>query len=399
MIEYGIPFGGGHSVRWFAAFLAVCCLLFTGCAAAQNADDDDSWEVDTGVLAPDPHYQARVLMRRMSLNDKIYQMMFLCPEDLTGEEYTTCWPEDGVLGSRPVGGILLFGQNIVSAEQLEGFAADILRDAENAPYPPFLAVEEEGGAYSRVANKVGLPTQPSPAQLGRNGGTEAAYASGKAIGEYLNRFHINLDLAPDADVLSEPNNELGDRCFGNDWITVSRMAAAFAEGLNDSGVAACYKHFPGQGSATGALYKGKARNNVTLEEMMRSDLLPFYDGINGGVPMIMVSHMKAGRLDDAHPASLSYSVMTELLRDSMGFQGVIVTDSLRGKGIRDEKSAGDLAVECILAGADMIVLPQNAEDAVQGILNAVQKGTVTEERINESVERILIMKVGMGLIQ
>ena len=386
-------------MRRFAAFLAVCCLLFTGCAAAQNADDGDSWEVEEGYLAPDPHYQARVLMRHMSLNDKVYQMMFLCPEDLTGEEYTTRWPEDGVLGSRPVGGILLFGQNIVSAEQLEGFTADILRDAENAPYPPFLAVEEEGGAYSRVANKLGLKAQPSPAELGLNGGTEAAYASGKAIGEYLSRFHINLDLAPDADVLSEPDNELGNRSFGDDWQKVSRLAAAFADGLNGSGVAACYKHFPGQGSASGAIYKGKARSKASLMELMRSDLLPFFDGINGGVPMIMVSHMEASGLDDGNPASLSYSVMTELLRDYMGFQGVIVTDSLRGKGIRKEKNAGDLAVECILAGADMIMLPQNAEDAVQGILKAVQKGTVSEDRINESVERILIMKVGMGLIK
>ena len=386
-------------MRRIAAFLIVCCMLFMGCAAAQNVDDDDSWEVGEGECAPDRHYQARVLMRHMSLTDKIYQMMFLTPEDLTGKEYTTSWPEDGVLKNSPAGGILLFGQNIVSEEQLEGLTADILRDAGNAAFAPFIAVEEEGGAYSRVANKLGYPLQPSPAQLGQDGDTGAAYASGKAIGEYLNRFQINLNLAPDADVLSDPESELGSRSFGSQWKTVSQMAAAFANGLNDSGVAACYKYFPGQGAASGSVYKGKARSKASLTAMMRSDLMPFSDGIARDVPMIMVSHMEVAGLDDENPASLSHVVMTELLRNYMGFEGVIVTDSLRGRSIRQNRSAGDLAVECILAGADMIMLPQVAEDAVRGIADAVANGTISEERINESVERILIMKIDMGLIK
>lgn len=384
-------------MRLIAVVFAIISLVFPNCTLAQ--DTDDSWEVVEGDYTPNIHYQAEVLMRHMSLRDKICQMMFLCPEDLTGEIYTTQWPEEGALGSLPAGGILLFGQNIVSEDQLDKLTAGIMQDAENISFPPFLAVEEEGGAVSRVANKLGCPPQPSPAQIGSNGGKEGAYASGKAIGEYLNRFRINLDLAPDADVLTVPGNELNDRCFGSDAKTVSGMALAFANGLKDSGVAACYKHFPGQGSAVGSLYKGRARSRTPLDDMTRAELIPFADGIKQGIPMILVSHMEASELDDGCPASLSYAVITELLRNTMGFDGVIVTDSLRGTAIRSEGETERLAVKCVLAGADMIMLPSDAGEAVQGLLTAVGNGTISEERINESVERILIMKAGMGLIQ
>ena len=385
-------------MRRIAAFLTVCCLMLCFYGAPAQ-DEDDSWVVVEEEYTADVRYQAGVLMRHMTLREKICQMMFLCPENLTGESYTTRWPEGGALAGCPAGGILLFGQNIVSETQLDELTADILRDAENAPFPPFLAVEEEGGAVSRIANKLGLSMQPSPKELGESGQVENAARAGREIGAYLSRFRINLDFAPNADVLTEPQNELGSRCFGSDADTVSRMALAFMSGLKESGVSACYQHFPGQGNATGKVYRGTARSKRTLEELMHCELIPFTDGIAAGVPMILVSHMTARGLDEAKNASLSYTVMTGLLRNTLGFPGVIITESMRGKAFRGERKAGDLAVDCVLAGADMLLLPEDAEDVVRGLTEAVEKGILTEQRINESVERILMMKIGMGLIR
>lgn len=384
-------------MKFKAIILAFICLFL---CAFSVAEDDDSWVVMEEDYLPDLKYQAQVLMRKMTLEEKICQMMFVCPEDLTGETYTVAWPANGVLRSYPVGGILLFGQNVVSETQLKKLTDDILSDAAHSScYAPFIAVEEEGGSVSRIANKLGYPLADSPASLGKQNSKEKAYLAGKNIGEYLNRFHISLNFAPVADVLVEPDNELKVRCFGSDAQTVAEFAVSMADGLQDSGVLACFKHFPGQGAAVGKVYKGTSRSRRSLDQMRACELIPFARGIANGIPMIMVSHMTARGIDDSAPASFSYAVTTGLLRDEMRFDGVIITDSLRGGAITSVYRTAKAVRQCVLAGTDMLLLPSDLNEAVFGLVDAVKSGEISEKRIDESVEKILAMKIEAGLIQ
>ena len=378
-------------------------LLALGWAGA-CAEERDSFVVveedDGGDLLPDPRRQARVLMRSMTAQEKVYQLFFVAPEALTGESYTTALGGSNVFARYPVGGVVLFGQNIVSEAQLKTFTSQMQEQARQAEvYPLFLAVSEEGGAHSRVAGKLGYPPAPSAARIGQTGDGEAARQAGRAIADYLRPLGINMDFAPVADVDVAEKNGLGERSYGADADQVSGMAFAMAEGLRQGGVIPCYLHFPGQGSVNGDLNKGSASILSTEDEMRRREWAPFRAGIEGGIEMVMVSHGVARSLGDGLPACLSSLVVNGFLRGELGYDGVVVTDSLRMKAITESYKPGPAAVRALQAGADMLLLPEDLDAAAHAVLKALDTGEMTLERIDASVERILALKIMRGLIQ
>ena len=202
-----------------------------------------------------------------------------------------------------------------------------------------------------------------------------------------------MDFAPVADVVSAENAVIGNRSFGSDPNVVGTMVAAEVQGLQESGVSACLKHFPGIGDTTTDTHDEKAVSEKTLEDMQQTDLPAFQSGIDAGADFVMVSHMSLPNVvGDDTPCSLSGAVISDLLRNQLGYNGIVITDALDMSAITDSYSSAEAAVKAIEAGADMLLMPENFEEAYQGVLDAVQKGTISEDRINESLKRIYRVK-------
>ena len=369
------------------ALLMVCCLLTASAEVGSFVVAEDEEEA-----APDLEQQARALTRLMNDEEKIWQLFFVALEDLTGESRSTTLYDAAALSRRPVGGVMIFGQNIVSEEQLRALTGKLKQSAGFIPL--FIGVNEEGGNVSRVANKLGYPLALSPDEIGKTGDEALAKAAGEQIAAYLTPLGINMTFAPSADTLIERENA-GVQIYGSDPSLVSRMAAAMAEGLTSGGVAACYTHFPGHGEETGNILNQHPIRRLP-EEMRAQEWIPFQDAVNNGAGMILVSHAILRSLGDDVPASTSSRVIKGILRGEMGFQGAVVTDSLRSAAITSTYKKGQESVAALKAGADILLLPPDVDAAYRAIKQALSTGELTMERIEESVVRILKVKIAMG---
>lgn len=328
----------------------------------------------------------------MSLQNKVAGLFMVTPEALTGVD-TVIQAGDTTkqkLSEYPVGGLVYFSKNIKSADQLK----EMLDTTRNTMiYPVFLAVDEEGGSVSRVAGAGLADDVGDMSEIGSTCDPEKAKEAGTAIGTYLSQFGFNVDFAPVADVVSAENAVIGNRSFGSDPNVVGTMVAAEVQGLRESGVSACLKHFPGIGDTTTDTHDEKTVSEKTLEDMQQTDLPAFQSGIDAGADFVMVSHMSLPNVvGDDTPCSLSGTVINDLLRNQLGYDGIVITDALDMSAITDSYSSAEAAVKAIEAGADMLLMPENFEEAYQGVLDAVQNGTISEDRINESLKRIYRVK-------
>jgi len=261
-------------------------------------------------------------------------------------------------------------------------------------YPIFLAVDEEGDSISRVAGALKLDKIASAKALGETGDSDKAYDAYKKVGSYLMEYGFNLNFAPVADVLTDSDNEsIGKRSFGSEENVVSAMVASSVKGLEETGVTACIKHFPGQGSADADTHDGLASTERTLEQLRETELKPFAAGVEAGAQMIMVGHMAVPAITgDNTPASLSKDIITEVLREEMGYNGVVITDALDMAAISEYYDSAQAAVMALKAGADMLLMPEDFEAAYEAVLTAVEDGTISEARINDSLARVYRIK-------
>lgn len=330
----------------------------------------------------------------MPLEDKVASLFIITPEALTGVKTVTQAGDatQEALNKYAVGGLIYFSQNIKSKEQLTEMLSKTVLSSK---YPIFLAVDEEGGSVSRIANSnIEVVKVDDMAVIGTSGDAVAAREAGTTIGTYLNELGFNLDFAPVADVVTDTENSvLGKRSFGTDAAVAADMVSAVVEGMQDAGVNACLKHFPGLGSAEEDTHAGRVETTKTLEEMRNTDLVPFKSGIEAGANIIMVSHVTASAVDEESlPSSLSKVVITDVLRGELGFEGVVVTDALNMSAISEYYMSDEAAIMAIQAGADMLLMPENFEEAYNGLLSAVREGTISEARIDESLRRIYRIK-------
>lgn len=378
------------------AYIIIASICFTASAVkAENflIEEDEQ-------IMPDPLRQARILMRWMTDEEKIGQMIMVSPEDLTGEARTVRMMETGAFEKLPAGGVIIYGQNIETDDQLKALVQEIKDGAHDAGlYTPFIAVDEEGGTVARVAHKLGGVYVPSAEETGKTKDAQQAYRNGKVIGEYLHTFGFNLDLAPVADVMISSAPELESRSFGEDAEVVSDMALEMAKGLREEGIIPCFKHFPGHGAVSRNAHNVPVSHGRTLGEMRALDFVPFEAAIENGAEMIMMSHLKALNVDREYPASLSYVLVTEILRNALHFEGVVICDALRMDAIREEYSIEKAAVLAVNAGVDILLAPDDGQKVYQALQKAMENGTVSRERIDESVARILALKIKNGLIQ
>lgn len=351
--------------------------------------------------AEESQKEASSILQQMSLHDKICQMFIVTPEALSGgTNETEC--SSGMLvnlGQYPVGGVILFSRNIIDRDQTSAMLKEL---QEASVIGLFAAVDEEGGNVSRVGSNPNMKVAAFPDMhyIGESGDTARAKNVGYLIGKDLLRLGFNLDFAPVADVnCNIQNSVIGTRAFSSDPQVAAEMVAACVDGFQQSGVLCTLKHFPGHGDASADSHNGTAIVNKSLEELENCELIPFVAGIDAGAPLVMVGHITCPALDGEKPASLSKAVVTTLLREKMGYSGLIVTDSLQMAAATNYEMDGRCAaLQAVEAGCDLLLMPENLEAAVNQIVVAVQNGEIQENRIDESVLRILTVKVQKGIM-
>ena len=393
-------------------------LLLGGCgvrprAAESPGEEEGGRETMAEILTEDPGRERyiRSCMEEMSLREKVGQLFFIRPDSLdpnqSQEEIngSSLRPVREVteelratLRAYPVGGIILFDKNIASPEQLRTLTEG-LQAASRTPL--FLAVDEEGGAVARLANNpaFSLPRYKSAAAVGSTADPGRGEDMGRTIGAYLREYGLNMDFAPVADVAADPDNAvIGDRAFSSDARTAAAMAGAVARGLRQEGVIPVYKHFPGHGNTAGDSHLGPAVSDMTIDSALGCDWLPYMEN-DLAFCGVMVGHISApGITGDDTPASLSEKLVTEILRGRLGFEGLVITDSMAMSAVAAEHDPGEAAVLAIRAGCDMVLMPNGLAEAFDGVLAAVESGEITMERLEESVYRILAYKYDMGLL-
>ncbi|HEX2314426.1 MAG TPA: glycoside hydrolase family 3 protein [Thermomonospora sp.] len=292
-----------------------------------------------------------------------------------------------------VGGLIYFPGNLRTPRQTAKLSNSLQKTSK---IPLLLAVDEEQGLVSRLDY---LTRFPGAMALGATDRPELAREATRVTGTELRALGINQNYAPVADVNVNPANPvIGVRSFGSDPGLVARMLGGAVQGYRDAGVAATAKHFPGHGDTDVDSHTGLPVIRHTREEWERLDAPPFQAAVQQGVDAVMTAHIVVPGLDrSGDPATLSRRVLTGLLRDKLGFQGVVVTDSLSMAGARQKYPAGQTAVRAFLAGADQLLMPPDLGRAHAAVLAAVRAGQIPRKRLDESVTRILWLKAQRGL--
>lgn len=338
---------------------------------------------------------AQTLLDGMTTHEKICQLLIVQPEVLTGGSTVTGMTDElsAALRTYPVGGLLLSAGNMTSGEQLAALTAALSNGGKTAP---LISVDEEGGRVARLMNTVGT-TKLGSMYSYRAQGTQGAHDNAQTIARDIAAYGFNTDFAPVADVwTNKRSNAIGDRAYSDDYDKAAELVAAAVKGFHDGGVICCLKHFPGHGSTATDSHNGAATVDKTLPQLRQEDLKPFVSGIAAGADMVMVGHLTVPTMDDV-PASVSHKIVTNLLRHDLGFRGVIVTDGLQMQALA-QYSDGEKAVLALAAGNDMLLELDDVPGAVAAIEKALADGTLSRAALDESVLRILQLKLAHGIV-
>lgn len=335
----------------------------------------------------------------MSIEQKVGQMLFHAfRRDITGAGIMKINQNIiDVINNYNLGGVILFSENIESTQQVTDYINDL---QEASSLPLFIGIDEEGGRVLRTRT-LDVPRISSALSIGNTGDTQTAYNAAKTIAGYLKPLGFNVDFAPVADVFTNPaNTVIGDRAFAREATQAAEIVKSFAQGLLDIGVMPTLKHFPGHGDTSEDSHFGIAVTYKTLAELSECEFLPFQAGININVPFIMIGHISTPNITaDNLPALFSSYLLQDILRNMLGFDGIIITDSLSMGAVTKYYNSEETAVKAILAGVDILLIPENVEEAFNGIIKALESGEITQARINESVKRILTAKYNAGMIE
>lgn len=338
----------------------------------------------------------------MALEDKIGQLFIVAfRHNKQGNNLQVLDEETkDMISKYHFGGIILFSENIHSDDQTKQLIEDMQKASK---IPCFIAVDEEGGKVSRLTKSpyMSMPKLNGNAVIGESGNVQEAYNTGKLIANHLTALGFNLDFAPVADINTNPDNPvIGERAFGSDPQLVAEMTAAMTRGLQENGISATLKHFPGHGDTSLDTHTGAVSVNHTLERLCEVEFVPFKRGIEIGADAVMTAHIMVPEVTgDEIPATFSSYMLTEILRKELGHRKLIITDSLEMAAVTNFYTPKQAAVEAIKAGADILLIPLDIDEAYHGIYEAVKTGEIPEERIDESVIRILRVKQERNIIQ
>lgn len=371
-----------------------------------NGSDNTPAEVTGGEDVQDPAHQSgsaegsdivEKTLADMSLRDKVCQMMFVRPESITGIDVVTAAGDTtkSALEQYPVGGIVYFAQNMESKDQVK----EMIDNSQSySKVGLFISTDEEGGMVNRLMNTVGTTYIDSMYNY-KDEGTQKAHDNAYTIASDMAALGFNMDFAPVADVWSNPDNTvIGERAYSDDYSQAAELVGSAVKGFEDGGVMCTLKHFPGHGDTAEDSHYSSAYVRRTKDEIMADEMQPFTAGIDAGAEFVMVGHLIVPDIDEL-PATLSYKITTEMLRNEMHFEGIAITDSLAMSSIADNYGVGESAVMSIKAGIDMLLDPTDIDTAIDAVVQAVESGDITEDRIDDSVRKILALKEKHGLLK
>ncbi|SRR5690554_357811 len=374
----------------------ICILLLTillsGCGViVQNDPPGEIPAENPSPQEPDPPSRDEVLaqfVEDMTLQEKIGQMLMAGFEGTQVSEREVSLIED-----YHIGGFIFFGRNITNEEETRNLIHELKTIKSDSPVQLFIGVDEEGGPVSRLSGIYrNLPPQSS---LGESGDPEIAYEYGSIQGEKLRRLGFNVNFSPVLDVDSNPNNPvIGNRAISNDPSLVAQLGIQVWKGIGDQGVVPVGKHFPGHGDTDVDSHTLLPVIEKSREELDETELVPFQASVDQGIPALMVGHLLIPALDQ-EPASLSEGIMEDLLRDEMGFRGVLFSDDLTMGAITDRMSVSEAAVDFIGAGGDVALIchgETEVMEAFKAIEAAVRDGIISEEYIDQKLVRIIRLK-------
>lgn len=355
--------------------LLVLMLALTGCQAINKPPDNQ----------PDPKPVLDSRIANMSLQEKVGQLLYI---GLAENNLTT---NQQVISDLRPGGLILFSRNIITLDQTVA-ALNSYRQNSALTLPLLVGTDQEGGRISRLPSTwaTKFPTAQKVGQY-----SASAKALALAMGDELAALGFNMDFAPDLDVNSNPKNPvIGDRSYGPTPAVVWTAGQQVMAGLTDAGVIPVIKHFPGHGDTS--VDSHLALPVVTADKSLLEtrELRPFKAAVDSGAPVVMIGHLLVPALDPDHPASLSQLIITGLLREQWGYQGLVVTDDMEMGAIAQD-NIGEAAVQAVQAGADMLLVchTYSKQQAVRdALVTAVQSGRISEERLNQSLTRILALK-------
>lgn len=394
------------------AVLSACLFFFSvfafGCGRSSRKDDVISPEVASTEYAGDSDEIDDIMMehlvdkalKNMSLEQKIGQLFIVCTDslDFNAETKLTDKAVENLEKYQP-GGVVFFSFNLKDKKQITDFISGM---QSHSSIPMFIAVDEEGGNVSRVANTDGMNTTrfPTMAEIGRTKDPEEAGKVGETIGSDISALGFNLDFAPVADITTnESNTEIGDRSFGSDPELVADMVSEVVKGLQEQGVSATLKHFPGQGDSGEDTHRGYVNLDTSIDRLRDVEFVPFEAGIKAGADVVMVSHVAVSNITQNEvPASLSSLMVTDILRGELQFENVVVTDAMNMKVITKFYDSGQAALMAVQAGNDMVLMPDDFAQAYNTVMEAVEDGDLSKRTINDAVRRIITVKIRRGII-
>lgn len=386
-------------------FALIFALALSACGAAPGVTlpDPDADVTSTPEPTPEPtptpdpvKVRAEELLSGMTLREKLCQLMIVRPEVLTGESPVTAAGETTrlALETYPVGGLIYSVDNLVTQEQTREM---ISNTQSYSKLPLFISADEEGGNVGRLMYKLGT-TWVNSMYSYKDQGADTAYSNAKTIGTDMVSCLFNTDFAPVADVWTNPENTvIGDRAYSDDFEQAAELVASAVRGFTDAGVICCLKHFPGHGDTSTDTHEGAAVVSKSLDELRAGEFLPFVSGIEAGADMVMIGHITVTSVDP-EPATISKAIITDVLRGELGWDGVVISDSL-DMGALAGYDNGEVCVKFLEAGGDILLGIPDIETALTALEAAVTDGRLTESRIDESVQRVLELKISHGIIE
>jgi len=384
----------------FRFIVTIWCLLFSisACASSStppvnHASSSATTSVQHATATATPVTDAAIvagIVKGMTLDQKLGQMVIV---EFYGSTLTSDLMQ--MVQSSQISGVLIENKNGNAQTRPQLVALNQAMQGQ-AHIPLFITTDYEGGVVNELRQITG--ERPSNASIGASNDPQQAYNAGNGAARDLTGLGLNVNFMPIVDILTNPNNPgLPQRSFGNNPALVTNMGRAYLKGLTDGGVIGCLKHFPGLGSANLDPHLSLPYMDRSVATLNAVDIVPYRTMINEGiVPMVMVTHILNPQLDPKLPTSLSPNVVTNLLRNSLNFKGVIISDTLWMGGISNIYNLAQAAILAVKAGTDLLLGPRGLAEAqtmIYGLKQAVQNGTLTEGQIDASVGRILALKL------
>ncbi len=375
---------------WILA--AGLCLCMAGCGDVSEtpaAGQEDIPPLTKEALIAE-------MIEEMAPEEKAGQLLMMdFRQNMDGSGMTVLSPEAAeAIADYHIGGVILFAENLDTAEQTQQLTADLQAAAE---IPLLIGIDEEGGVVSRL-DKSRIPHEEIPAAAERD--AAAAEQSGHTIGKELAGLGISVDFAPIADINTNPENTvIGSRAFSDDPAEAAECVAAFLRGLQAEGVSGCAKHFPGHGDTAMDSHNGETYVTHGLERLRGTEFVPFQAAADAGADFIMAGHIKTPNATaDGLPASLSGDTIG-LLREEIAFDGIAITDAMNMGAIVDCYGCGESTVMAVQAGIDIVLMPASLPEAAETLTEAIETGEIPPERVEESLKRILSLKYDKGLLK